>query len=143
MHLERPRSATLARDRCTVPMTRIRGSYPGGPRRGTDAVGEERAEGAPRIGRVEQLEERLERASRGRVHRQRSRRRWKGLALALLVGGGIGLFLGYRSHQSSEDITDARNATRQRPMFDQTQETNRVLLELWRMEDVEKQPAPP
>ena len=123
-------------------MTRIRGSYPGGPRRGADAVGEERPEGAPRIGRVEQLEERLERASRREVRRHRTRRVWSGLALALALAGGAGLYLGYRSHRSSEDITDARNARRQRP-FDASQETNRVLLELWRMEDVEKQVTPP
>ena len=78
-------------------MTRISGSYPGGPRRGAEAVGEERAEGAPRIGRVEQLEERLEQASRSQVRRRRTRRVWSGLAFALVLGGGIGLYLGYQS----------------------------------------------
>ena len=124
-------------------MTRISGSYPGGPRRGAEGVGDERAEGAPRIGRVEQLEERLEQASRSQVRRRRTRRVWSGLAFALVLGGGIGLYLGYRSHRSPEDLTDARNATRQSPLFDASRETNRVLLELWRMEDLEKQPAPP
>jgi hypothetical protein len=63
--------------------------------------------------------------------------------LALALAGGLGLYLGYNSHQSSQDITNARYATRQSPLFDASQETNRVLLDLWRMEDVEKQPTPP
>ena len=124
-------------------MTRIRGSYPGGPRRGAEVVGQERAEGAARVGRVEELEDRLGRASLRREQRRRARRVWSGLAIALALAGGVGLYLGYRTHQSSEELTDARNAVRQRSRLDASSEVNRVLLELWKMEDVEKQVTPP
>ena len=123
-------------------MTHISGSYPGGPRRGADAVGEKRAEAPPRVERLEQREERLHRASRGRNRRLRYLRVWSRLVLALALSAGFGLYFGYRTHLRSEDITAARNAARQRPV-DASSEINRVMLELWKMEDVEKQPAPP
>ena len=121
----------------------IRGSYPGGPRRGADVVGEERAEGAPRVRRVEDLEERLGRASLDRMRQRRTRRIWSGFVIALVLSGGGGLYLGFRSHRSFEDITDARNAARQRPQFDPSFETNRVLNELWMMDIKQRQPSPP
>jgi len=122
-------------------MTRIRGSYPGGPKRegapDADAVGS-----AARLDRIEDVEERLGRRSRAREQRRRARRIWSGLVMAVALAAGTGLYLGLRSHRTSEQLTDDRNDVRERDL-DITRETNRVLLELWRMEDVEKQATPP
>ena len=120
-------------------MTRIRGSYPGGPRRaGSDGSGE-----APRSARLESAEEidaRHGRAALERRKRRRERRALFILAAAVLSAGGAGLYLGFRSHRSSEQLTDEREAERSGSLNDQiTQETNRMLMELWRMEDVEFQ----
>ena len=62
--------------------------------------------------------------------------------MTLALAGGTGLYLGYRAHRSSEQLTDERNAARGQ-QFDITRETNRVLMELWRMEDAEKRTIPP
>ena len=122
-------------------MGRIRGSYPGGPRR--DA-GERDDDGlGPRVAKLESAEEidaRWGRAATGRRLRTRQRRAWAILAAAVLLAGGTGLYFGFRSHRTSEQLTDEREAARRNELTDRlSQETNRMLIELWRMEDVEFQ----
>jgi hypothetical protein len=122
-------------------MGQIRGSYPGGPRR-EGAEGEPAAASPrPRLRRVEEIEARLGRASRAREQRRRARRVWSGLVVAVAISGVVGLFLGYRSHRSSEELTAERNAPRPAGAFDPSFETNRVLLELWQMEDKQRMQA--
>jgi hypothetical protein len=125
-------------------MARIRGSYPGGPSRDDDASAApgEGAAATPGLRRVERIEARLGRRSRARAKRERARRIWSGLAVAVAVAVGMGLYLGARSHRTSEQLTDERNQQRELEQT-LTRETNRVLLELWKMEEVEKQATPP
>ena len=123
-------------------MARIRGSYPGGPRR--EGAEDPRSGETPRLHTVQELEAGRGRRSRAREQRRRARRVWSGLVVALAASAGVGVFLGLRSHRTSEQLTEERNETReQQQQQDITRETNRVLLELWRMEDVEKQATPP
>ena len=119
-------------------MSRIRGSYPGGPRRSGDT-----SESAPRTTRLESAEEidaRRGHMALERRERRRERRAWLILGAAVLLAGGAGLYLGFRSHRSSEQLTDEREQARIDAATDPlSQETNRMLMELWRMEDVEFQ----
>ena len=123
-------------------MARIRGRYPGGPQREGASDAEGGAGAAPHLHTVGELEAGRGRKSRAREQRRRARRVWSGLILAITASAGVGLFLGLRSHRTSEQITDERNDTREQQQ-ELSRETNRVLLELWRMEDVEKQATPP
>jgi hypothetical protein len=126
-------------------MASIRGAYPGGPKR---EGGESSASGdpAPRPHRLETVEEIEERRGRAALHlkqHRRSRRVWIGLACALAVAGGTGFYLGIRNHRTSEQIAAERNAPRPVGAFDPSFETNRMLQQLWKMEDNEYGVRPP
>jgi hypothetical protein len=124
-------------------VARIRGSYPGGPRREDASAGPTDRSGA-RLERVEDIETRMGRSSKARERRRRARRVWSGFVVAIALAGGVGLYLGFTAHRSSEQLTDARQGSaRAQRDSEIARETNRVLMELWRMEDVEKQPTPP
>jgi hypothetical protein len=119
-------------------MARIRGSYPGGPRRGGDAP--EPSGRPPRLESAEELDARRGRAASRRSAQRKRRRAWSILAAAIVLAGGAGLFLGFRSHRTSRQLTDEREAERQGELTNElNEETNRMLMELWRMEDVEFQ----
>lgn len=128
-------------------MSGMGGSYPGGPRRSagdTEKIGEHRVPGAPRVARAEDIEAHITEGQRGLVRRRRNKRLLSGLLVAMLLAGGIGVFLGYRTHRTSEEITNARNVTLEpKAGFDPTFQTNRILDELWKMEMKQRQPGPP
>ncbi|HSW27853.1 MAG TPA: hypothetical protein VLH75_00045 [Longimicrobiales bacterium] len=112
---------------------RIEGSFPGGPTRRDPG---EPAPQAPRLRRVEEIEER---ASSRVLHSARGRRTTRlraGLLVALGAAFAIGLALGRASHMTQEKLTAGREAARARDLG-VSSEVNRVLLELWRMEDIE------
>lgn len=122
-------------------MARIRGSYPGGPKREGRSDGRDDAEARrPRLETVEQIEERVAHASRTRQRRRRARRVWAGFVVALALAAGTGFVLGIRSHRSSEQLTAERNVPRPPQAFDPSFETNRMLMELWKMEADEVRP---
>ncbi len=112
---------------------KITGSWPGGPRR--EGPTQEGAR-APRIKRVEDIEAAAaaRRIRSARKHRQR--RAWIGLAFTLVFAGGIGWALGLRSHTSVEEIHATQTAQQEQDATISSQ-VNRVMLELWRMEEVE------
>ena len=127
-------------------MSEMRGSWPGGPSRKSTGseVGERRAPGAAHLERAEDIEARVTAAHQGAQRSRRRKRVLAGLAVAVAVAGGIGLYLGYRAHLNAEAITAGRNAAGQQPAnFDPSLQTNRVLDELWKMEIKQRQPGPP
>ena len=109
------------------------GTYLGGPQ-GAASVKEMRR--PPRLMGVEEIEERI--ASRASQHGRRNRR--KRLVLAFLLGisaaGGLGLILGHSTHTTPEEVAEALEVKRN-PDSGISEEINRALLELWRMEEVE------
>lgn len=119
---------------------KIRGSFPGGPRKKVPAS--ERTS-APRLERVEDIEERR---AQSRVRRERSRRGKRTLYVFLgsvVVSGGVGVYLGSQNATSLDEIrasqqeeVGADDAAAE--MTEISAEINRVLLELWKMEDVEQ-----
>jgi D-serine deaminase-like pyridoxal phosphate-dependent protein len=123
-------------------MSKLRGSYPGGPRRGRDAPaeGDDSSSRARSLESAEEIDARMGRAAARRRADKKRKRAWSIFAAALLLAGGAGLYLGFLTHRTSEQLTDEREAERQGDLSDQiTSETNRMLMELWRMEDVEFQ----
>lgn len=116
------------------------GSFPGGPRKKVAAAERTRA---PRLSRVEDIEER---AVGGHVRRQRGRRRKRIVFAALLsvaVATAGGLYLGQQSDTSIEEVR-AEMAAQQAAesggdLGELSSEVNRAMAELWKMEDVEFQ----
>lgn len=111
----------------------IRGSYPGGPRRGT---GPESDRLARRIEPVSALEERLSRRKLDRTRRRRARRLLLGFLGAMIVSGAVGVFVGLDSHATQAELTEAQRVVRERDV-DISREVNRTLLQLWKMEEIE------
>lgn len=120
-------------------MDRITGSYPGGPRkRGPD----EEAPLPPRLDRAEDMDARVQRRRFDASRRRRRHRLRLGFVAAVTVAGLVGLAIGYLSHRSTEDLTAEREQERLQG-FNPTSEVNRMLMELWKMEDVERAPRAP
>lgn len=114
----------------------IQGVFPGGPHRGGEAPGLARP-----IRRMEDLT-----AGAVVVHRRRAaarrRRRWILGSLAVTcLAGFTGYLLGLESSPTAEGIARQGEAQATLDRFI-SREVNRTLLELWRMEDVERIRAP-
>ena len=123
-------------------MGRIRGSYPGGPRRpgGTSEDDGDSGSRGRTLKSAQEIDARRDRSVARRRSEMKRRRVWAIFAGALLLAGGAGLYMGFRTHRTTEQLTDEREAERQGGFADQiSSETNRMLMELWRMEDVEFQ----
>ncbi len=114
-------------------MSQAIGIYPGGPHRAASVKEMQRP---PRLMRVEEIEKRIARRSIRHGRRKRRNR----LVLALLLGAsaaaGLGLILGYSTHTTAKELTDALRVKRN-PGSGISEEINRGLRELWRMEEVE------
>ncbi len=121
---------------------RVTGAFPGGPRK--RVTGKVRS-GPPRLARVEEIEERRATRSSHRRRRRRVKRAVYGLVVSLVVGGGVGVWLGLRSRATLEEVRQEMAASKRASAsdllglgdVDLSGEINRTLLELWRMEDVE------
>jgi hypothetical protein len=89
--------------------------------------------------RVAPLRTREDRRAAHTVDRSRVLRRRRvvgGFVLSLLLAGGLGLYLGVLSHTTVAEASGAARKEQSRDL-DISQEVNRALLELWRMEEVE------
>jgi len=112
---------------------RIQGSWPGGPKR--DGESEERTR-APRLRRVEDIEARIADRSLRIKRTSRTKRMVLGLAFVVLLAGGFGWILGLSSHTSLAQINSVQSQRQQQDATVST-EVNRMMMQLWRMEDVE------
>lgn len=120
-------------------MGRISGSYPGGPRKREP---DEEPSPPPKLDRAEDI------AARGQGRRLAGRRRRRrrrlnvGFVVAVVVAGVIGLLVGMLSHRTTEDITAEREQQRTQG-FNPSGEVNRMLMEMWKMEQLELTPRAP
>lgn len=112
---------------------KIRGSWPGGPKR--DGEPWTRAL-PPQLQRVEEIEARIARRRLRLAREARNRRIGVGLVFAVLLALTVGWGMGLRSRTSAAELLAAKEAAVQRD-FDISREINRTLLELWKMEDAE------
>jgi len=120
----------------------IRGRYPGGPSREGDGSTGGAVRRSPELSRAEELETR---AHRGRQHRVRKRRRRRvavGFVVALLVAGAVGFWMGISSHRTAAEIAREEEAAAREREFDPAAESDRLLQQLWLMEDLERARQP-
>lgn len=112
---------------------KIKGGWPGGPRRPSE-VGED--DPAPRLARMDEIEGQVA-SRRLRLTRKGRRRRvlW-GMVLSVILAGGLGWYLGASRQPTPQEFADEMSRSGERGL-DISGEVNRTLLELWRMEEVE------
>ena len=82
---------------------RMRGTFPGGPRKSVAAA--ERTAPA-RLGRVQQIEEQAARRYTRRGSRQRRKRLLYGFLSAVVVSGGVGMYMGLQNHTTLEEVRE-------------------------------------
>lgn len=113
--------------------TRTGSLFPGGPSRRPDGHADTRR---PRLTSVAEIEARL--ADRRRATRRRGRRLRiiAGLGVTALVAFGLGMAVGRGARVTREELILAEEARTARGTGVDA-EVNRMLMELWRMEDVE------
>lgn len=121
-------------------MNRIEGAYPGGPRKRDGDADEGERPRSP-LTRAEEIEGRLHDRRRRRVRRRRRRRLLVGLLVAVVAAGATGFWMGLQSNRTSEEIAAEEDGRPERG-FDLTRERNRVLQQLWLMEDLERARQP-
>lgn len=120
-------------------MDRISGSYPGGPKRDQLRTDDERGFSKP-IPRVADLERGARDLNRRRMHRMRRERRMIAVGVALVASGASGMYIGLQTHQSSEELAQAEREKTRPSELDMVKEANRLMSELWKMEDLERVP---
>lgn len=117
-------------------MDRIPGSYPGGPKR--PGVEEEAPRRLPhRLRRAEDYEEGAQQRQLTRTRKARRRRLLLGGVVVLLVAVASGLWLGFQAHQSAEDLAQG-GQNELSDLLNFKAEADRVLHEIWRMEDFDR-----
>lgn len=120
-------------------MDRINGAYPGGPRKRDDGGGDE--DRRRKLDRAEEIEGRLHQRHRSAVRKRRKKRLLVGFAVAVLVAGAAGFWMGLQANRTTEEIA-AEQERRPEKGFDLSSERNKVLQQLWLMEDLERAPRP-
>jgi hypothetical protein len=68
---------------------------------------------------------------------QRRKRLLIGLVVSILVAGGGGFWIGLRSHRSAQELAEEQRAQAEAE-FNLKRESNRLINELWKMEDLER-----
>lgn len=120
-------------------MDRISGSYPGGPKRDQLRTNDER--GFSRlIPRVADLERGAQYLRRRRMHRMRRKRMMIAVGVALVVSGASGMYMGLQTHRSPEELAQAEREKARPLELDLAKEANRLMSELWKMEDLDRVP---
>ena len=116
----------------------ISGSYPGGPKKQTLRSKKESERHATIPGASDL--ERWARHARVEIQRRKRARRIKvGFACALLAAGGVGGYVGLSTHTTPEQLAEEERAKVQNSS-EFSDQANRLLNELWKMEDLERAP---
>lgn len=121
---------------------KIRRSYPGGPSKSGADAEPDAARKRPHLRRAEEIEARAQDRRRTRVAERRRRRIIIGFVVALVVAGGAGFWLGLQSHRTAAEIAAEEEAAREERGFDLGAESDRIMRELWLMEDLERARQP-
>lgn len=121
---------------------RIRRSYPASPSKSGPDAEPDPARKRPHLRRAEEIEARAQDRRRTRVTERRRRRIIIGFVVALAVAGGAGFWLGLQSHRTAAEIAAEEEAAREERGFDLAAESDRIMRELWLMEDLERARQP-
>ena len=114
-------------------MSGITGSYPGGPRR-HDSEGRTADSDAPELRGGESVERSVAgRVARGK-RKRRNRRLVIGFVTSFIAAAGVGAYVGLQSKTTAEDLAQHE----MQEELDLSGEVDRVLNELWKMEDLDR-----
>lgn len=121
-------------------MSEMRGRYPGGPSR--RQPGEEDGPSGPRpkLATVEEIEARAATGSRVHRHRMRRRRILLGFFLSLILAGAFGIWLGFQSHRTDEELAREMSERASGTEFELDKQADRLINEMWKAEALEKLP---
>ena len=119
-------------------MSGITGSYPGGPRRhGQEEEAGQDPQAEIRDG--ESIEASIAARRTGRTKKRRNRRLVIGLVTSFIAAAGVGAYFGMRSITTAEDL--AQEEMKEGEM-DLKKQSDRLINELWKMEDLERARRP-
>lgn len=121
-------------------LSSISGSYPGGPKKQTLRSKKER-KSHPTIPGVNDLERWARDARVETERRNRARRIKVGLVCVLLAAGGVGGYVGLSAHTTPEQLAE-KERSKARSRGEISDQADRLINELWKMEDLERAPRP-
>ena len=117
-------------------MSGITGGYPGGPPRHDPERGTADSDG-PELRGGESVEASMADHAVRRKKKRRERRLVIGLVASLIVAAGVGTYLGLQSKKTAEELAQLE---REKSESDDDKDLDRLLNELWKMEDLERAP---
>ena len=118
-------------------MSRISGSYPGGPSRDRSEVDKRADKRLDDLASVAQIETRRGAGVVRTLGRQRRKRAVIGVVVSIIIAGSAGVWMGLQSHRTAEDLAAEQRAQAEAE-FNLKRESNRLINELWKMEDLER-----
>lgn len=124
-------------------MSELRGRYPGGPSR--NPSDDDALQPRPRreLPTVEEIEARAAAGSQLFRFRRRRRRVAFGLALSVLLSAVVGIWLGWQSHRTDQELARELRKQAVEADFDLNREADRLINEIWKTEALEKRPRQP
>lgn len=122
-------------------MKEISGRYPGGPSRKYPPEKEGRPREKVHLPSVSEIESRVSAGKLRRNAEARRKRVAKGVVVFMAVAGVIGLWLGFESHRTEEEIAQReREEATPAPVLDLNMQADRLINEIWKTEALEKIP---
>jgi hypothetical protein len=90
---------------------------------------------------VEKIEARAAAISQARTRKARKKRVTIGIVFSVVVAGSIGIWLGFSSHRSGEELAQEIRGTARGLEFDLNKQADRLISEVWKTEALEKIPG--
>ena len=121
-------------------MEQILGAYPGGPTR-PDQLEQVESNEAPRaLRRGEDHERRAGLRSRSERIKSRRVRVVLGVGATLIVSAAAGIYWGFSASRNSDEALERARVRVNRSEVDVSREMDRLIEELWKMEDMDRMP---
>lgn len=117
-------------------MSGISGGYPGGPPR-HDPEGQTADSDGPELRDGESVEASVADHAVRRKKKLRNRRLVIGLVTSIITAAGVGAYLGLQSRTTAEELAQETMEEEENEL-DPDKELDRLINELWKMEDLER-----
>jgi type VI protein secretion system component VasK len=90
---------------------------------------------------VEEIEARAAKGSQARKEQRRRKRLAIGVVVSVAVAGSVGVWLGFQSHRTDEEIAQEMRGQARGQEFDLNKQADRLISEMWKTEALEKIPG--